>query len=69
MIKGDFILNYSQMKSVLQKISTADAEQTTENILSVYEWQRHCVINFIYFSQIVSQHVFLNSKKKTGKGI
>jgi hypothetical protein len=36
-IKGDFILNYSQMKSVLQKISTADAEQTTENILSVYE--------------------------------
>ena len=62
-----FILNYSQMKSVLQKISTADAEQTTEDILSVYEWQKHCVINFIYFSQIVSQRVFLNSKKKTEK--
>ena len=52
------------MKSILQKFSTTDAQETTDNIVNVYSNQWHCVVNFIYFSQIVSQHVFSSSSKK-----
>lgn len=57
----------SHMKSTLQKISTTDFAETTDNIISTYDEQWHCVVNFIYFSQIVSQHVFSTTKKKTEK--
>lgn len=55
------------MKSTLQKISTTNFLETTNNIVSTYEEQWHCIVNFIYFSQIVSQHVFSSSRKKTEK--
>ena len=55
------------MKSILQKFSTTDAQETTDNIVNVYSNQWHCVVNFIYFSQIVSQHVFSSNKKRTEK--
>lgn len=55
------------MKSILQKFSTTDAQETTNNIINVYENQWYCVVNFIYFSQIVSQHVFSSTKKRTEK--
>ena len=32
-----------------------------------YKQYNHCVVNFIYFSQIVSQHVFSSTKKRTEK--
>ena len=57
----------SHMKSTLQKISTTDFAETTDNIISTYDEQWHCVVNFIYFSQIASQHVFSTTKKKTEK--
>lgn len=55
------------MKSVLQKFSTTDFLETSNDIISTYNNQWHCVVNFIYFSQIVSQHVFSATKKKTEK--
>ena len=55
------------MKSTLQKISTTNFQETADNIVSTYDEQWHCVVNFIYFSQIVSQHVFSSAKKKTEK--
>lgn len=55
------------MKSTLQKISTTDFAKTSDNIISVYNDQWHCVVNYIYFSQIVSQKVFSSAKKKTEK--
>ena len=55
------------MKSTLQKISTTDFAETADNIISVYNNQWHCVVNYIYFSQIVSQKVFSSAKKKTEK--
>ncbi len=55
------------MKSTLQKISTTDYAKTSDNIISVYNEQWHCVVNFIYFSQLVSQKVFSSAKKKTEK--
>ena len=55
------------MKSTLQKISTTDFAKTSDNIISVYNNQWHCVVNFIYFSQLVSQNVFSSAKKKTEK--
>ena len=55
------------MKSTLQKLSTTGFSETADNIISVYNEQWHCVVNFIYFSQIVSQKVFSSAKKKTEK--
>ena len=55
------------MKSTLQKISTTNFAETSNDIISVYNNQWHCVVNFIYFSQIVSQKVFSSAKKKTEK--
>ena len=55
------------MKSTLQKISTTDFQETADNIVSTYNAQWHCVVNYIYFSQIVSQRVFSTAKKKTEK--
>ncbi len=55
------------MKSTLQKISTTDFTETSDDIISVYNNQWHCVVNFIYFSQLVSQKVFSSAKKKTEK--
>lgn len=53
------------MKATLEKISTSDFQETVDNILSLYNEQTYCVVNFIYFSQIVSQQVFKSPKKKT----
>ena len=55
------------MKSTLQKISTTGFAETADSIISVYNEQWHCVVNFIYFSQLVSQKVFSSAKKKTEK--
>ena len=55
------------MKSTLQKLSTTNFAETADNIISVYNDQWHCVVNYIYFSQLVSQHVFSPAKKKTEK--
>ena len=55
------------MKSTLQKLSTTNFSETSDNIISIYNNQWHCVVNFIYFSQIVSQKVFSSAKKKTEK--
>jgi N-acetylglucosaminyldiphosphoundecaprenol N-acetyl-beta-D-mannosaminyltransferase len=55
------------MKSTLQKLSTTNFAETSDDIISVYNDQWHCVVNYIYFSQIVSQHVFSSAKKKTEK--
>ena len=55
------------MKSTLQKISTTNSAETSDNIISVYNDQSHCVVNYIYFSQLVSQKVFSSAKKKTEK--
>ena len=55
------------MKSILQKISTTNAQETTDSIINVYSNQWHCIVNFIYFSQIVSQHLFSSTKKRTEK--
>lgn len=55
------------MKSTLQKLSTTNFAETSDNIIWVYNDQWHCVVNYIYFSQIVSQKVFSSAKKKTEK--
>lgn len=55
------------MKTTLQKISTTNFQETADNIISTYNEQWHCVVNFIYFSQLVSQKVFSSAKKKTEK--
>ena len=55
------------MKSTLQKLSSTNFSETSDNIISIYNNQWHCVVNFIYFSQIVSQKVFSSAKKKTEK--
>ena len=55
------------MKSTLQKISTTGFAETADNIISVYNNQWHCVVNYIYFSQLVSQKVFSSAIKKTEK--
>ena len=62
-----FILLISLMKSVLQKISTANSQETVNNIISIYNNQWHWVVNFLYFAQIVAQNVFWQTKKKTEK--
>ena len=66
-MKWYILSSHFAMKSILQKFSTTDAQETTNNIINVYENQWHCVVNFIYFSQIVSQHVFSSTKKRTEK--
>lgn len=55
------------MKYILQKLSTTDPQETADDIINVYNNQWYCIVNFIYFAQIVSQHVFSTSKKKTEK--
>jgi len=66
-MKWYVLSSHFAMKSILQKFSTTDAQETTNNIINVYENQWYCVVNFIYFSQIVSQHVFSSTKKRTEK--
>ena len=68
--KYNQLLFYHQtsfMKSILQKLSTTDTQKTADSIVNVYSNQWHCIVNFIYFAQIVSQHVFSTAKKKTEK--
>ena len=55
------------MKSILQKLSITDFPETSDNIISVYNDQWYCIVNFVYFAQIVSQHLFSSAKKKTEK--
>lgn len=55
------------MKSILEKISTDGSSETSEKILATYNDQGYCIVNFIYFSQIVSQHLFSLSKERTEK--
>ena len=53
------------MKSILQKLTITDSQQTADEIINVYNNQWYCIVNFIYFAQIVSQKVFSSSRKRT----
>lgn len=55
------------MKSILKKLSITSFTETSDDIISVYNNQWYCVVNFIYFSQIVGQQVFSSARKKTEK--
>lgn len=55
------------MKSILDKITITNQQETAESILSVYNEQTYCIVNFIYFAQIVAQHLFSPTKEKTEK--
>lgn len=53
------------MKSILNKISITNSQQTANAIISTYNEQHYCIVNFIYFAQIVSFHVFSSPKDRT----
>lgn len=55
------------MKSILDKISVKTSKELASNIITVYNEQGSCVVNFIYFAQLVSFHVFSAPKKRTDK--
>jgi hypothetical protein len=56
------------MKSLLSKLYTGTAFQLVDDILDRYQEQRFCIINFLYFANIVSQNVFnVDEKKKPEK--
>jgi UDP-N-acetyl-D-mannosaminuronic acid transferase (WecB/TagA/CpsF family) len=55
------------MKSTLTKLYTDQAPQLVDDILDTYQQQQFCIINFIYFANVVSQEVFSESKDKTEK--
>jgi exopolysaccharide biosynthesis WecB/TagA/CpsF family protein len=55
------------MKSILSKLSTGTAPLLVNDILKTYEEQSFCIVNFLYFAQVVSQKLFSESKDKTEK--
>ena len=55
------------MKSILQKLSITDSQETADDIINVYNNQWYCIVNFLYFAQILSQSLFSSAKKKTEK--
>ncbi|MDR0370033.1 MAG: hypothetical protein LBH96_06125 [Candidatus Peribacteria bacterium] len=55
------------MKSILSKLYTGTASQLVDDIIDTYEEQHFCVINFLYFANIVSQNVFNVDEKKKPK--
>ncbi|MDR2191018.1 MAG: WecB/TagA/CpsF family glycosyltransferase [Candidatus Peribacteria bacterium] len=55
------------MKSILSKCYTGTAPQLVDDMLKTYEEERFCIVNFLYFSQIVSQKLFKDKKDKTEK--
>lgn len=55
------------MKQILTKLYTDTASQLVDDILDTYEEQDFCIVNFLYFANIVSQEVFSENKEKTEK--
>jgi UDP-N-acetyl-D-mannosaminuronic acid transferase (WecB/TagA/CpsF family) len=55
------------MKSILSKLYTGTAPKLIDDILETYEEETFCIVNFLYFSQIVSQKLFDEGKDKTEK--
>ena len=46
------------MKNILEKLYQGDKEQLLKDILKFYQYEKYCFINFVYFSNIVSQNLF-----------
>ena len=46
------------MKAVLEKLYQGDKEQLVQDLLQCYKEQAFCIVNFIYFSNIVAQNLF-----------
>jgi UDP-N-acetyl-D-mannosaminuronic acid transferase (WecB/TagA/CpsF family) len=55
------------MKSILSKLYTGTAPELIDDILETYEEQSFCIVNFLYFANIVSQKLFDEGKDKTEK--
>ncbi|MDD2537128.1 MAG: WecB/TagA/CpsF family glycosyltransferase [Candidatus Absconditabacteria bacterium] len=55
------------MQTVLNKLYTGDYPQLVNDILKTYDEEGFCVINFLYFSNIVAQKLFYESKEQTEK--
>lgn len=49
------------IKNILQKIYTADAKNSTKDILKIYENKGNCIVHFLYFANIILN----NLHKKT----
>ncbi len=62
-------ITYFPMKSILDKLYTGTAETLVEDIIDTYQENGSCIVNFIYFANIVAQRLFENNKtypKKIG---
>lgn len=57
------------MKSILSKLYTDNASDLVDDILETQQEQGFCIINFLYFANIVSQKVFEENKDKTEKQV
>jgi exopolysaccharide biosynthesis WecB/TagA/CpsF family protein len=57
------------MKSILSKLYTGTASDVVDDILETQQDQGFCIVNFLYFANIVSQKVFEDSKDKTEKQV
>ena len=55
----------SHMKATLQKISTTNLQETADNIISTYDEQWHCVVNFIY--EVHSTEDFNNKSSRNSR--
>lgn len=55
------------MKSILDKIYPWDKEKALSDILQCYYREGSCFVNFIYFSNIVSQNLFDSSKRSNSQ--
>ena len=55
------------MKPILNKLYIGTSPELVDDILETYEDQKFCIVNFLYFANIVSQEVFSESKDQTEK--
>lgn len=53
------------MKEILDKLYTYWANKAVDDILTIYDSQKHVIWNFIYFAVINQQKLFYNWKKTT----
>lgn len=54
------------MKQSLEKLFTGSYDDAVNAILTTYQQENFCIVNFIYFANIVGQKLFEN-KNKTEK--
>lgn len=43
----------THLTEILSKLSILDAENTTKDILKIYEEKGNCIIHFLYFANII----------------